>query len=887
VTAAIAALKAENEAFRDRIDAQLSQKYDQRRERLLLSAVQTLETLDRAVDAARATDAAEALISGVMLVRTQLFRLLQEEGLERMSVLGLPYDRRTSEVVQRRPVGDPDQDGLVIEELQGGHHIRGHVLRRAKVVVGEFTDEFVEPTVVMKAYEGETDAKPEPTAAMPVVDVEPTVAMPALTTEPTAAMPALTPEPTVAMPALDPEPAVPMPAVKADTPYERTSPMPAVKDSAGALERTAAGRAATDENEIEPTVSMPALGGDAPPKDSAGAAEDVPPAENTVAMPAREIEAVMAAKAGAAPPAGKTPAPSPKAAPTPPVAQTATPGPPPVPSPPRIPPPPRASAPPPRPAPPAPATPPPEAEEPIVVEDWTDPTQVGAPASTIGGPARAAGDADWSETQTDAPARQPRRGPSPTPPAEEAGDDDGAGATMVLADSASLFARPGPGATPAPPRIPPAAAPAAASGEADEWDTPGQWEGDPNATHPVPRNERVAAPRPPVARPAPAATTPAPRPRATVPPSPPARRPPGVAEPGGSSVRRRPAPTAPPTPAMPGHALRSPASTGAAVSPPSRAPRRGRGPAFYAGVSFVALVLLTALGIEMWLLLRPKPRPSVAEASPAADDAVQPPVPATTPAPIIEDVITVPQPEPEPEVTEPDLVPTAPPLVSQPTPGPPLPTIPTPVAVTTPPPPRPTTPAPVVNPVPALLAQADQAREAGKFGDAIRLYGEVLKVEPDNKQASVGRLRATGDRASVGRYFLTAVTMSEGKASGGGIPGFSGAQVVKSQCECAITYEVTPANPRQDEPYSVGIYLENDSKRDIKPQSLTAIVAVNGSRATKQIPLQTREVPRGERVLIGKLDDTWKLGTTSWSLEAAVGAGGNTYRAQLTWELKL
>jgi molecular chaperone GrpE len=100
----------------------------------------TLETLDKAIDGARTTDAAEALISGVMLVRTQLFRILQEEGLERVSVLGLPYDPRSSEVVQRRPVTDPDQDGVVIEELQGGHQLRGHIIRRAKVVVGELSD---------------------------------------------------------------------------------------------------------------------------------------------------------------------------------------------------------------------------------------------------------------------------------------------------------------------------------------------------------------------------------------------------------------------------------------------------------------------------------------------------------------------------------------------------------------------------------------------------------------------------------------------------------------------------------------------------------------------------------------------------------------------------
>ncbi|HUG54425.1 MAG TPA: tetratricopeptide repeat protein, partial [Vicinamibacteria bacterium] len=291
-------------------------------------------------------------------------------------------------------------------------------------------------------------------------------------------------------------------------------------------------------------------------------------------------------------------------------------------------------------------------------------------------------------------------------------------------------------------------------------------------------------------------------------------------------------------------------------------------------------------GVEMWLLLRAR-RPSVAEASPSPGGLQRAPTPTTMPA-IIEDIVTVTPPEPEPEPTfEPETVtqaaPTPPPL-APPTAPPPAPS---PVAVTTPPPRPATTPAPPVNPVPGLMAQADQARAAGRYREAIAAYDEVLKLEPQNKEAATGKLRATGERASTGRYFLTAVTMSEGKSKGGGIPGFDGANVVKSPCECAITYEVTPENPRQEQPYSVGIYLQNDSKRDIKPESLTIEVRVNGRPAPRNVPLRAREVSRGKRALIGTLEDTWKLGTTSWSLDAAVKAGDNTYRAQLTWELKL
>jgi hypothetical protein len=216
-------------------------------------------------------------------------------------------------------------------------------------------------------------------------------------------------------------------------------------------------------------------------------------------------------------------------------------------------------------------------------------------------------------------------------------------------------------------------------------------------------------------------------------------------------------------------------------------------------------------------------------------------------------------------------------------------TVPTPVVVAAPTTTRPAAPPPAapVNPVPGLMAQAEQAMAAKRYNDAIAKFSDVLKVEPQNAEAATGKLHAQGDRASMGRYFFTAVTMSEGKASGGGLKGFDGGSVVKSQCECALTYEVDPTNPVQGERYAVSIFLRNDSKKDIKPQSIAASVAVNGSSSNRPLSLVTKEVKRGQKTLIGRLDDTWTVGTTSWSMEAAVSAGGNTYRAQLTWELRV
>jgi len=678
VAAATSALKADNETFRDRLEAQLSEKYEKRRERLLLSSVQTLEAMDRAIEAARQSDAAESLISGVMLVRTQLFRILQEEGLERVSVLGLPFDRRSAEAVQRRPVTDPDHDGLVIEELQGGHQLRGHVIRRAKVVVGEFSDEVIAPTVTAPKKE-------------------------------------------------EPEPEI--------------------------------------EKEAAPEV-----------------------------------------KEEAAPPA------------TEPAAGTSA------------------------------------GEEAIVVEDWTEPTHPGTPAALLGLPA------------------------VPPPPvaatAEE--DDNSATATMVLGEAAAAFVRP---PAPAPPTH---GATAAAPDPVEETqeNTEPLTQGVPRETQPVPRPPRPYAaragsgsgPRPSVR---PGGLGP---PRVRTGPVPPQRDRSPVYEDPRASVPENAAPTAPLPPA--------PTDPGVATVPPAGG---GRGVAM-AGIGGMALLLVVAIG---WWALARRSRPAetaavVAEASPLVAAPARP-----TPPPTIEEDVTVVPPSAAetaiPALPSPGVAVTATTLSA-----PAGPTVAAPAAVHTPAPaaapatrPTPPPPAAPVNPVPGLMAQAEQAMAARRYNDAIAKFNDVLKLEPQNQEAATRKLNAQGERASIGRYFLTAVTMSEGKASGGGLKGFDGGSVVKSQCECALTYEVDPTNPAQGERYAVSIFLRNDSKKDIKPQSITAAVTVNGSSSNRPISLATKEVKRGQKTLIGRLDDTWTVGTTSWSMEAAVSAGGNTYRAQLTWELRV
>jgi molecular chaperone GrpE len=177
VLAAYRKLKNENEGYRDRITRNLERRFDQRRERLLLRFIEILDNLDRALEAAETSYAGNPLIEGLILVRTQLLQTLQEEGLERVPVVGLPYDPGVSEAVETRPVDDPEQHHVVLRDLQRGYRLNGRVARASKVVVGDYQGEGMAPHAPLHSHlANPTFQKPKPAEPNPDDSVPPLAA---------------------------------------------------------------------------------------------------------------------------------------------------------------------------------------------------------------------------------------------------------------------------------------------------------------------------------------------------------------------------------------------------------------------------------------------------------------------------------------------------------------------------------------------------------------------------------------------------------------------------------------------------------------------------------------------------------------------------------------
>lgn len=174
VLAAYRTLKQENEDVRERQSRNLERRFDQRRERLLLKFIDVLDNLDRGLEAAQTSYAGQPLLEGMILVRTQLLQTLQDEGLDRIPVVGLPFDPAVSESVGTAPVKDAEQHHVVMKELLRGYRLNGRIARPSRVVIGIFEGP---PAETSAPAEASAPAEPSPASVPePEAQVEPTVA---------------------------------------------------------------------------------------------------------------------------------------------------------------------------------------------------------------------------------------------------------------------------------------------------------------------------------------------------------------------------------------------------------------------------------------------------------------------------------------------------------------------------------------------------------------------------------------------------------------------------------------------------------------------------------------------------------------------------------------
>ena len=129
-------LQAEFDNFRKRTIKEKMELVERGSEGAWKAILPVLDDMERAVTASAKSDDIEALREGEALVMKKFESVLVGANITTIECVGKPFNEDEQEAVARFAAGE-DKRGLVIDCVQRGYKLGEHVLRYAKVVVGE------------------------------------------------------------------------------------------------------------------------------------------------------------------------------------------------------------------------------------------------------------------------------------------------------------------------------------------------------------------------------------------------------------------------------------------------------------------------------------------------------------------------------------------------------------------------------------------------------------------------------------------------------------------------------------------------------------------------------------------------------------------------------
>ena len=127
----------EFESARARMRKELAKDAERSRREVLVSLLEVVDNLDRAIDAATqaGTPASDPLLQGVEMVRRQFLAKLESFDIRRIAATDEPFDPSLHEAVSAVPTSDPAVDGRIVGVVRQGYRIGDEVLRPALVAV--------------------------------------------------------------------------------------------------------------------------------------------------------------------------------------------------------------------------------------------------------------------------------------------------------------------------------------------------------------------------------------------------------------------------------------------------------------------------------------------------------------------------------------------------------------------------------------------------------------------------------------------------------------------------------------------------------------------------------------------------------------------------------
>lgn len=128
---------AEFDNYRKRVIKEKAELIKNGGEKVMTSILPVLDDFDRAEANIEKMEDIESLKEGVRLIIEKFTKLLKQEGLEKMDVVGKDFDTDFHEAIAMVP-GQPDEmKGKVIDCVMAGYTLNDKVIRHAKVAVAQ------------------------------------------------------------------------------------------------------------------------------------------------------------------------------------------------------------------------------------------------------------------------------------------------------------------------------------------------------------------------------------------------------------------------------------------------------------------------------------------------------------------------------------------------------------------------------------------------------------------------------------------------------------------------------------------------------------------------------------------------------------------------------
>src|SRR5262245_43066650 len=122
--------------FKQRIQRERERMIDVEKGHVALSIIEAIDELDLTLE----HDDGSPFAQGIRLIRDKLLQKLTANGIERLQLVGRPYDPNAAEAVDIELVSSPAQNDRVLSEQRPAYALKGRVIRPGRVKVGRYLE---------------------------------------------------------------------------------------------------------------------------------------------------------------------------------------------------------------------------------------------------------------------------------------------------------------------------------------------------------------------------------------------------------------------------------------------------------------------------------------------------------------------------------------------------------------------------------------------------------------------------------------------------------------------------------------------------------------------------------------------------------------------------